>query len=466
MTRSEPFLCAHATHPDWGMATALVLAQLQAQLQLQMQRRPSQSVKPPLQQPKPSKASKPQSSAQHLSGLSNAAPRLALVYMTDAYAAHADALLRRLRSGLPQVTDWVGTVGIGILVSGVEYLNEPALAVMLLDIPPEHYRVFNGLHPLTLHGWKGTIQSTTPNFSAHTALVHVDGHTPDLPELVSELAARTQSGRLFGGVSSHHPHAPSVQMAVVGHAAAPQTPPHTATAGQANAQVFHGGFSGVAFAPQVGLVTAVTQGCLPVSPVHTITQAEGPVILRLDDRPALGVLLQDLALQLEERHTTIPKLRQTLVGLSHHVPLASHPNTLGDDVRVRHLIGLDIDRQGIAIAATPEAGELLQFCQRDAAATHTDLVRICTDVRDTIESSTADLPAPQPPTLKGAIYISCTGRGGPYLGAPHAEAQLIRRALGDVPLIGFFAGGEIAGQQLYAYTGVLTVFWDAPDPLS
>ena len=36
--------------------------------------------------------------------------------------------------------------------------------------------------------------------------------------------------------------------------------------------------------------------------------------------------------------------------------------------------------------------------------------------------------------------------------------QIIRRALGDVPLVGFFAGGEIARNQLYGYTGVLTVF--------
>jgi small ligand-binding sensory domain FIST len=36
--------------------------------------------------------------------------------------------------------------------------------------------------------------------------------------------------------------------------------------------------------------------------------------------------------------------------------------------------------------------------------------------------------------------------------------QIVRHALGDVPLIGFFAAGEIAHQHLYAYTGVLTVF--------
>ena len=34
----------------------------------------------------------------------------------------------------------------------------------------------------------------------------------------------------------------------------------------------------------------------------------------------------------------------------------------------------------------------------------------------------------------------------------------LRRALGDVPLTGFFAGGEIARHHVYGYTGVLTVF--------
>jgi len=34
----------------------------------------------------------------------------------------------------------------------------------------------------------------------------------------------------------------------------------------------------------------------------------------------------------------------------------------------------------------------------------------------------------------------------------------VQHALGDVPLVGFFAGGEIARHHLYGYTGVLTVF--------
>ena len=60
--------------------------------------------------------------------------------------------------------------------------------------------------------------------------------------------------------------------------------------------------------------------------------------------------------------------------------------------------------------------------------------------------------------MAGAIYVSCSGRGGPQFGGDSAELQLIRRALGDVPLVGFFAGGEIAHHHLYGYTGVLTVF--------
>ena len=60
--------------------------------------------------------------------------------------------------------------------------------------------------------------------------------------------------------------------------------------------------------------------------------------------------------------------------------------------------------------------------------------------------------------IAGALYVSCAGRGGPHFGGPSAELQIVRRALGDVPLVGFFAGGEIARHHLYGYTGVLTVF--------
>jgi small ligand-binding sensory domain FIST len=100
------------------------------------------------------------------------------------------------------------------------------------------------------------------------------------------------------------------------------------------------------------------------------------------------------------------------------------------------------------------------------------LVRICTEIRDELEPETLPLTAAHvlqgaeglaaavaaAPRMAGAIYISCAGRGGPHFGAAHAELAVVRRALGDVPLVGFFAAGEVGRHHLYGYTGVLTVF--------
>jgi small ligand-binding sensory domain FIST len=104
----------------------------------------------------------------------------------------------------------------------------------------------------------------------------------------------------------------------------------------------------------------------------------------------------------------------------------------------------------------------LSFCERHAAAARSDLVRICAEIREEIESTESPLvqlaPVAASQRIAGAIYVSCSGRGGPHFGGPSAELQIVRRALGDVPLVGFFAAGEIAGNSLYGYTGVLTVF--------
>ena len=105
----------------------------------------------------------------------------------------------------------------------------------------------------------------------------------------------------------------------------------------------------------------------------------------------------------------------------------------------------------LAIAEQIEPGMRLAFCTRNAEAAELDLVRIATEIRSELESSAAR-------DVAGAVYVSCSGRGGPHFGARHAELQVVRNALGDVPLVGFFAGGEIARHHLYGYTGVLTVF--------
>ncbi len=410
------FPCGHATHPQWQMAAGLVLAQLRAQMGL------------------PGYA---------------AAPRLALLYITDHYAEHAQAVLDHLRQALPGVSDWAGTVGIGLAVNGAEYFDEPAMALMLCDVPPEQYRLFSGVSPL-------------PAEWADTALVHADPHTPDLAELIDEVAERTQQRYLFGGLSASRTR--SVQFSAQAG--------HVGDDGLAGGGVLQGGLSGVAFSAAVGLLSRVTQGCQPVSPEREVTEAEGHVLLKLGGEPALDVMLADLDISLSEPQKAIAVVRSTLVGLS---PAGQsgvgRAGNLGSDVRVRHIIGLDPLRHGVAIAEHLQPGMRLSFVRRDVQAARADLVRVCAEIREELEPETlsieainalSDDPVPTAPQpgkrIAGAVYVSCTGRGGPHFGGPSAELQIIRHALGDVPLVGFFAAGEIGRNQLYGYTGVLTVF--------
>ena len=143
----------------------------------------------------------------------------------------------------------------------------------------------------------------------------------------------------------------------------------------------------------------------------------------------------------------------------------------GSDVIVRHIVGLDPGRRGIAVSDQVEVGMQLAFCQRNAQAARADLIRVCAEIREELEpleltmetasalAASQAQAAPHPARrIAGAVYVSCSGRGGPHFGGPSAELQIVRHALGDVPLVGFFAGGEIARHHLYGYTGVLTVF--------
>jgi small ligand-binding sensory domain FIST len=122
-------------------------------------------------------------------------------------------------------------------------------------------------------------------------------------------------------------------------------------------------------------------------------------------------------------------------------------------------MGLDPGRQAVAVGELLAPGMHLAFCQRHVEAARRDLVRVCAELREALDGDDEGTP---PRRILGALYVSCAGRGGPHFGGPSAELKLIEHALSPagqaIPLAGFFAGGEIAGQQLYGYTGVLTLF--------
>ena len=382
MTR---FVQAHAGHADWRFALGQCWNQIHQQLEASQ----------------------------------GADFNLGWCYLTDHYAAHAGAILEALRQKLPKV-QWVGTIAVGVAAGSVEYIDEPAIALMLGSLPRDSFKLFSGSNRLA---------DEPGGFQAYTALVHAQGGTAVLPTQLKELSNQTLTGYLFGGLSSARNQAL-----------------HFAN------DIFLSGMSGVAFSPDVGLLSRMTQGCQPFGPKRRITRSEGNVLVTLDGHRALDCVMQDLELPPDLSDEELGQTLATiLVGLTAtDEDVSTLPGAFGTNTEVRHILGVGRKSGVLVIAEQLKRDSKLAFCQRNAGAAKQDLLRILGEIRRDCGTSTR---------IAGALYISCSGRGGPHFGSPHAEFELVSRELGDdVPLVGFFAGGEIARHHLYGYTGVLTVF--------
>ncbi len=408
------FPVGHASHGDWRVAADAVLQQLRGQMAA------------------PGHAQR---------------PRLGLVYFAHEHARHAAPLLRHLARGLPHVADWAGCSAGGVLAMGHEYLSGPALAVMLLDVPAAHYRLYSGLAPLQATGGEA-------GFAADSALVHAEGGQPELAELLHELSDRTDSGLLFGGLGS------AGEEGVDGVQIACRAEDLAALHAGSASGIFRGGFSGVAFSAGLGCATGMAQGCAPLGAGLQITEARGALVTGLDGDPALQRLLQLLGVELDggDWQPALSTVRTTLAAIAPPGRGVAH-GVLTEEAQVLTLVGLDPLRQGVALSAAVEAGHSVIFCRRQAQAARQELMQLGAALRDAAEAG-PDMPTAQQDRsrIRGALYISCRGRGGGLFGGPDAELRTLRHALGDVPLIGFVAEAQIMDARLHRFAGVLTVF--------
>ncbi len=342
---------------------------------------------------------------------------LGFVYLSDRLGGPADKVLARLRAATG-VETWVGSVGLGVLASGVEYFDEPALSVMLAALPAGEFQVFSGKRRPPLLGTR----TASGAEAAHFAIVHGDPGTGDMPELLEDMSSKLASGYLVGGLSSSR-----------------------SAAFQIADEVLQGGLSGVVLSSRIELATRLTQGCSPLrrgsgaTPVrHEVTEGERNVILALDGKPALEVLRAEAGAVFGD------DFRGAAQAIHVGLPV---PGSDTGDYLVRNLIGIDPKHQAIAIGAYVEPGMQVMFCRRDRASAREDLERA-------LDGIAAQLDGPP----RGALYYACVGRGEHMFGRRSVELGIIRDRLGDVPLTGFFCNGEISHDRLYGYTGVLTLF--------
>lgn len=336
---------------------------------------------------------------------------LGFLYVTDLLVEHLPDILERLKAHTG-CTRWVGATGIGVCATGREYLDEPAIVAMIGEFGPDAFTIFSGVK--TEQDAK-SLALKCGTAAANLAVVHADASNGSLPELVARLAGRVESGFLVGGLTSSR--RGNLQVADT---------------------VIEGGISGVAFADSVAVATRLTQGCTPIGPRHEITACQRNVIVTLDGEPALDVFKRDIG---EEQARDLNRIGGTVFA---GLPIKGSDT---GDYLVRNLVGIDPTNKLVAIGEIVKTGSSVMFCRRDRNTAREDMARM-------LESIGQGLYA----RPRGGVYYSCLGRGAGLFGAESAELSMIREALGDVPVAGFFCNGEISHNRLYGYTGVLTLF--------
>ena len=336
---------------------------------------------------------------------------LGFLYASDYFAADLGLILEEMKekTGVPH---WVGTVGLGVLATGREFMDEPALVAMIGDIDRNAFRVFRSVRtPDEI----GAAALRCPGGESNFAVVHADPTNPEVADLVGGLAAKVESGFVVGGLTSSRRLNPQIADTIT-----------------------EGGVSGVVFTEDVAVATRLTQGCSPIGPKRSITECQRNIILSIDGKPALDVMREDLG---ERFARDLNRLGgQVFVGL----PIRGSDT---GDYMVRNLLGIDPQSRLIAIGELVQPGQQVMFCRRDLDAAAEDMGRML----ESIKKGLFGKP-------KGGVYYSCVARGPNLFGRRSEETNLIREALGDFPLVGFFCNGEISHNRLYGYTGVLTLF--------
>ena len=356
--------------------------------------------------------------AQCIAGLSAVdGASVGILYVTEAAASALPELVRSLAEHTA-IRSWVGGVGLGVCSGTTETFDQPAAVVMTAALRPEDFRVFavtadpGSDLPRRHSAWIEGVQPVL-------ALVHADPRCRDMQKAATD-AASASGAYLVGGLLSHRCASPLLAMTAGEDAGGSE------------------GIAGLMLAPGVAVATGLTQGCVPVGPVHRVDEARDNVLMVVDGRPALAVFCEDIGPELTADLRRVGGL--IFAGL----PVAGSDT---GDYLVRNLLAIDAGRGWLVLGAEVAAGDSILFCRRDPESARRDMTRMVRQLAGRLSG---------PP--KAGVYVSCVARGAALFGDAGVETGLIRETLGEFPLIGFFANGEISRDRLYGHTGVLTLF--------
>lgn len=342
---------------------------------------------------------------EHRSGSAD----LGFIYITDSVAHEFDQILASLRDKL-DVTDWVGTVGLGVCCTGQEYYDEPAAVVLLTSQTSYQLLDFSNIDAVQNNP---AVQLNAGELSL--AVVHGNPSHAEFAKQFQSLGGSMPTTYFVGGLSSSMTIVPQVLN-----------------------KITDSYLSGVLFEDSSKFAVSHTQGCSPMHHQFEVTKCKDNIVFEIDQRPALDVFKETVGEVLAK------DLNKVAGYIFAGFPI---PNSDTNDYLVRNIIGFDLDNAAVLVGDYVSQGQAIMFCRRDGNSAIEDMERMLKNIKSRLTS-----------TPKGALYYSCLARGRNQFGDDSEEMKLIQKHLGDLPVAGFFANGEILHTRLYGYTGVLTVF--------
>jgi small ligand-binding sensory domain FIST len=346
-------------------------------------------------------------------------PDVILAFASAAFAPLWPQLPGRIRSHFPS-TRVLGCSAGGVIGGGREIENAPGLSLLAGWLPGVRITPFSGRQ-------SDDIADAPPPPDALGALILAEPFGCDLSGVLGALHSARPACQAAGGVASGAMRPGQSALFLDDHA-------------------LRTGFVGLAFAGELAFDALVAQGSRPIGPPLFVTDAHGPLVRTLDGKRGLDTLDEVLE-GLDDADRALAQ-RALLVGLV--MDPTRHSYGPGDFL-VRSLVGIEPESGHLLVAGDPQPNQVLQFHVRDDDAARADLEAILG----------AYAPTAVPPPA-GALMFTCLSRGEQLFGFPGHDSARLRAHLGDLPVGGFFANGEVGpidGRPwLHGFTTVFALF--------
>lgn len=359
---------------------------------------------------------------------------LGLVFISSAFTSEYPRLLPLLAERL-SVPVLIGCSGGGIIGTQQGQIQEmegaPALSLTLAHLPGVEVSAFH------------VVEEELPDLdSSPTAWVELLGVAPSpTPHfiLLSEVSS-SQINDLLPGLDFAYPGS----VCLGGLASSSQLGGRISLF--LNDRIYKEGTVGVALSGNIVVDTIVAQGCRPIGKPYQVSSCDRNILLELEELPPL-VVLRELLENLSEYDRQLAQ-NSLFVGVARD---EFKLNLEQGDFLIRNLLGVDPKFGAIAIGDRLRPGQRIQFHLRDAQTSAEDLEYLLERYQKQNQSEQA----------AGALMFSCLGRGEELYGKPNFDSQMFRRYLNNVPLGGFFCGGEIGpvggNTFLHGYTTVFGI---------